>query len=181
MRKVIVAEYVSLDGIMDNPAWTAPYFNDELAMFQLDLLMASDALLLGRLTYEGFAGAWPTMTDENGFADRMNSLPKFVASTTLKKAEWNASLIKDDIADEVAKLKEQPGQNILIYGSGELVQTLMQHNLIDEYRLMVFPVVLGKGKRFFKDGTDTSLKLVDTKTTNSGVAMLTYRPAEQGA
>lgn len=181
MRKVIVAEYVSLDGMMDNPAWTGPYFNDELQTFQLDLLMASDTLLLGRLTYEGFAGAWPTMTDENGFADRMNSLPKFVASTTLEKAEWNASLIKGDIGDEVAKLKEQPGQNILIYGSGELVQTLMQHKLIDEYRLMVFPVVLGKGKRFFKDGTDTALTLVDTKTTNSGVTMLTYRPAAQAA
>ena len=181
MRKVIVAEYVSLDGIMENPAWTGPYFNDELETFQHDLLMASDALLLGRLTYEGFAGAWPTMTDETGFADRMNSLPKFVASTTLEKAEWNASLIKDNIADEVAKLKEQPGQHILIYGSGELVQTLMQHNLIDEYRLMVFPVVLGKGKRFFKDGSNTALTLVDTKTTNSGVAMLTYRREEQKA
>lgn len=177
MKKVIVAEYMSLDGMMDNPAWTGPYFNEELGMFQHELLMASDALLLGRLTYEGFAGAWPSMTDENGFADRMNSLPKFVASTTLEKADWNASIIKGNVADEVARLKGQPGQNILIYGSGELVQTLiMQHNLIDEYRLMVFPVVLGKGKRFFKDGSDISLTLVDIKTTSSGVAMLTYRP-----
>lgn len=176
MRKVIVAEYVSLDGMMDNPAWTGPYFNEELGTFQHDLLMESDTLLLGRLTYEGFAAAWPTMTDENGFADRMNSLPKFVVSTTLEKADWNASIIQGNIADEVAKLKQQPGQNILIYGSGELVNTLMQHDLIDEYRLMVFPVVLGSGKRFFKDGSDTSLALVDTKTTSSGVAILTYVP-----
>lgn len=181
MRKVIVAEYVSLDGMMDNPAWTGPYFDEELGTFQHDLLMASDALLLGRLTYEGFAAAWPSMTDENGFADRMNSMPKFVVSTTLEKVEWNASIVKGNIADEVAKLKGQSGQNILIYGSGELVHTLMQHNLIDEYRLMVFPVVLGRGKRFFKDGSDTSLTLVDTKTTSSGVAMLTYQPATPAA
>lgn len=181
MRKVIVAEYVSLDGIMDNPAWTGPYFDEELETIQHDLLMASDALLLGRLTYEGFAGAWPTMTDETGFADRMNSLPKFVASTTLEKADWNAGIISGNIADEVAKLKAQPGQHILIYGSGELINTLMQHNLIDEYRLMVFPVVLGRGKRFFKDGSDTSLTLVDTKITSSGVAVLTYQPATLAA
>lgn len=174
MRNVIVAEYVSLDGMMDNPAWTGPYFNEELETLQHDLLMASDVLLLGRLTYEGFAGAWPTMTDENGFADRMNSLPKFVVSTTLEKAEWNASLIQENVAEEVAQLKQQPGQHILIYGSGELVQTLMQHNLIDEYRLIVFPVVLGRGKRFFKDGSDISLTLIDTKMTSSGVVILTY-------
>lgn len=176
-----MAEYVSLDGMMDNPAWTGPYFNEELSTLQHDLLMASDALLLGRLTYEGFAAAWPTMTDENGFADRMNSLPKFVVSTTLEKAEWNASIIKEKVADEVAKLKQQAGQNILIYGSGELVHTLMQYNLIDEYRLMVFPVVLGWGKRFFKDGSDLSLTLTETKTTSLGVAILTYKPAKPAA
>ncbi len=179
MRKVIVAEYVSLDGMMDNPAWTGPYFDEELGTLQHELLMASDALLLGRLTYEGFAGAWPSMTDETGFADRMNSLPKFVASTTLEKADWNASIIQGQVTEAVARLKQQPGQHILIYGSGELVQTLMQDNLIDEYRLMVFPVVLGRGKRFFKDGSDTSLLLVDTKMTGSGVAVLTYKPVER--
>lgn len=178
MRKIIVAEYVSLDGVMEEPAWTGPYFNDELAKLQLDLLFASDALLLGRVTYQAFAAAWPTMTDEQGFADRMNDLPKYVASTTLGETEWNASLIEEHVAAGVARLKQQPGQNILLYGSGTLVRALMQHDLIDEYRLMVFPLVLGSGKRLFGEGHNTTtLKLVDTKTTSSGVAILTYQPA----
>lgn len=178
MRKVIVAMYLSLDGVMENPAWTGPYFDDELATSQNDTFMTSDVLLLGRVTYEGFAAAWPAMTDEPG-ADRMNSIPKFVASTTLDKMEWNASLLEGDIDVAVAALKQQPGQNILIYGSGELARTLMQHDLIDEYRLMVFPVVLGSGKRFFKEESTTTLKLIDTKTTHSGVVILTYQPARE--
>ena len=177
MRKIIASEYVSLDGVMEEPAWTAPYWNDEIAMFKFDELFASDALLLGRVTYQGFAKAWPSMTDEQGFADRMNSLPKYVASTTLDKAEWNASLIKTNIAEEITKLKQQPGQDLLIYGSGALVQTLIQHNLIDEYRLLVYPIVLGSGKRLFKDGITTTLKLVETTPFSSGVVALTYQPA----
>ena len=177
MRRVVLAMYVSLDGVVDEPAWTSEFRNDALAKYQYDQLFASDALLLGRVTYQGFAAAWPSMTDEAGFADRMNNLPKYVASTTLDEAEWNASLIKENVADEVARLK-QPGQDILIYGSADLVQTLMQHDLIDEYRLMVFPVVLGSGKRLFKEGSDSKvLRLVDTKTTSTGVALLTYQPA----
>jgi len=177
MRKVNAAVYVSLDGVMEEPAWTREFWNEELAKFQYDQLFASDALLLGRVTYQGFAAAWPSMTDEQGFADRMNSMPKFVASTTLKEAEWNATLIKGDVAAEVAKLKQQPGQDLLLYGSGELVHTLMQHGLIDEYRLMVHPVVLGSGKRLFRDGSPTTtLRLVDTKTTSTGVVILTYQP-----
>jgi len=118
------------------------------------------------------------MTDEAAFADRMNSLPKYVAPTTLDDAEWNASLIKENVPEEVARLKQQPGQDILIYGSADLVHTLMQHDLIDEYRLMVFPVVLGSGKRLFQEGSGTKvLRLVDTKTTSTGVALLTYEPA----
>jgi dihydrofolate reductase len=174
MRKVIVTEYVSLDGVMEEPAWTAPYWNDEVAKFKYDELFASDILLLGRVTYQGFAASWPTM-DEGEFGDRMNSLPKVVASTTLDKAEWNASLIKGNIAEEVSKLKQQSGQNILIYGSGELVHTLMGHDLIDEYRLLTYPVVLGKGKRLFKDGSNTTLKLVETKSFSSGVVALVYQ------
>ncbi len=136
---------------------------------------------LGRVTYQGFAKAWPSMTDEQGFADRMNSLPKFVVSTTLKEVEWNnARLMKGNIVEEVSKLKQQPGQDILVSGSGELVHTLMQHDLIDEYRLMVHPVVLGSGKRLFRDGSDTTvLRLVDTKTFSSGVVVLTYQPAKK--
>ena len=178
MRNVVVTEYVTLDGVMEEPGWTAPYWNDEIAKFKFDELFSSDALLLGRVTYQGFAEAWPSMTDEQGFADRMNSLPKYVASTTLEAAEWNASLIKGNVAEEVSKLKQQPGQNLLVYGSGELVHALMQHNLIDEYRLLVYPVVLGSGKRLFKDGSTTTLKLVETKTFSSGVVALTYQPAQ---
>ncbi len=178
MSKLIVTEYVSLDGVMEEPAWTGPYFDEDLAKLQQDLLFASDALLLGRVTYEGFAAAWPSMTDEAGFADRMNSLPKHVASTTLEgPLDWNASLIEGSVAEEVSRLKEQPGQNLLIYGSADLVNTLVQHDLVDEYRLMVFPVVLGSGKRIFADLPETkALELVDSKTTGSGVVVLTYEP-----
>ena len=180
MRKVIVSMFISLDGVMEQPSWTTPYWNDEIAKFKFDELFASSALLLGRVTYEGFAAAWPSRTDEQGFADRMNGLPKYVVSTTLEKAEWNNShLIKDAkrVAEEVSKLKQQPGQDILIFGSGELVHTLMQHDLIDEYRLLVYPVVLGSGKPLFKDIKNSSrLKLLSTKTFSSGVVLLCYQP-----
>ncbi len=179
MRKVIVSEYVSLDGVMEEPAWTGPYWNDEIAQFKFDELFASDALLLGRVTYQGFAKAWPAMKDEQGFADRMNNLPKYVASRTLTEAEWNANLIKDNIAEEVTKLKQQAGQALLIYGSGNFVQTLMQHDLIDEVRLLVYPVVLGRGKRLFSDPINTTLKLVETKTFSSGVVALIYQLAQR--
>jgi dihydrofolate reductase len=188
MRKVVAAEYITADGVMQDPGgvgeielggWSNAYFNDELGKYQSDQLFASDALLLGRVTFEGFAAAWPSMEQTEGeFAVRMNSLPKFVASTTLKEPlEWNATLIKGDVAKQVAELKDQPGQDILIYGSSELFNTLMQGNLIDEYRLMVFPVALGTGKPLFKAGNDkTDLKLADAQTTDTGVVMLTYRP-----
>ncbi|XRG77950.1 dihydrofolate reductase family protein [Rossellomorea sp. GAMAL-10_SWC] len=176
MRKVIVSMYLSLDGVMEEPSWTMPYFNEEVGKFQNELLFSSEILLLGRVTYQGFAAAWPSMTDEDGFADKMNSMPKVVTSTTLEEAEWNAILIKDNIAEEVSKLKQQPGQNILIYGSGELIQTLMQQDLIDEFHLMVHPVVLGSGKRLFNDGIDKKVfKLVETKSTSSGVVILSYQ------
>jgi dihydrofolate reductase len=176
MRKVILSMYVSLDGVIEEPAWTRPYWNDEIAKFKFDELFSSDTLLLGRITYQGFAKAWPTMQDEQGFADRMNSLPKLVASTTLTTPEWNATLFKDNIVEEVTRQKQLPGQNILIYGSSSLVSTLMQHNLIDEYRLMTYPVVLGSGKRLFKDGSKATLKLVGTRSFSSGVVLLTYQP-----
>lgn len=175
MRKIVVSMYLSLDGVMEEPAWTAPYFNEEVAKFQSDLLFESEALLLGRVTYQGFAAAWPSMTDEVGFADKMNSMPKFVASTTLKEYEWNASLIKGNIVEEVSKLKQQSGQNLLIYGSGELIQTLMQHDLIDEYHFIINPVIVGNKKRLFKNENDTkSLKLLKTRTTSLGVVILSY-------
>lgn len=175
MSKVIAAEYLSLDGVMENPAWTAPYFNDELGEFQGELMASCDVLLLGRVTYEAFAAAWPNMPDAPG-ADRMNGLPKYVASRTLQTATWNAEIIRGDVATEVARLKQEPGQNMLIYGSGELVEHLRQHRLIDEYRLMIFPVVLGSGKRLFATAP-TDFKLKSSHTTSTGVLVLTYQPA----
>ena len=184
MRKVIASEFVSLDGVMEDPSWTFQFSSDEQQKFKFDELFASDALLMGRVTYEGFAAAWPGRTDEAGFAERMNGLPKYVVSRTLEEPlEWdNSTLIEGDVAEAVAGLKQQPGQDVLIYGSGELVSTLMQHDLIDEYRLMVFRVVVGGGKRLFEDAAETTvLKLVDTKTFDSGVVVLTYEPAEKEA
>ena len=162
MRNVVVSMFVSLDGVIEDPGgaegfahggWTIPYWNEEIGKIKLDELFASDALLLGRVTYQGFAAVWPSQNDAAGFADRMNSLPKYVVSTTLQELEWNNSkLIKGNVAEEVSKLKQQPGQDILIAGSGLLVNSLMQDGLIDEYRLLVYPVVLGSGKRLLKRG-----------------------------
>jgi dihydrofolate reductase len=181
MRKVVVTEFVTLDGVMEAPEkWTSPFGNEEIAKYKLDELFASDTLLLGRVTYEGFAAAWPSRTDESGFADRMNSLPKFVVSTTLKEAGWNNSrLIKRNVAERVSWLKQQPGQGILIYGSGTLVRTLTQHDLIDEYRLLVYPFLLGSGKRLFRDGTDTTLRFAETQAFSSGVVALHYEPKRE--
>jgi dihydrofolate reductase len=176
MCKVVAAEYLTLDGVMENPAWTAPYFNDELGEFQSELMQAADALLLGRVTYEAFAGAWPNMPDAPG-ASMMNSLPKYVASCTLQTASWNAQLIEGEVAAAVKKLKQEPGQNLLIYGSGQLVEYLRQHQLIDTYRLMIFPVVLGNGKRLFTTGIGSEFKLVSSHTTSTGVLVLTYERA----
>ena len=181
MRKIIVSEFVALDGVMEAPhEWQGPFWHDEMGQYKFEELFASDALLLGRVTYEAFAAAWPSMTDEAGFADRMNNMPKYVVSSTLDTAEWNASLIKENIAAEIAQLKQQPGQDILVFGSADLVRTLMQEGLVDEYRLMIHPVVVGKGKRLFNEGVDlTALQLVDTRTFPSGVLVLTYQPAER--
>jgi dihydrofolate reductase len=181
VRKVIASEFVSLDGVMEDPSWTFQFPSEEQGKFKFDELSASGALLLGRVTYEGFAAAWPHMAEEAGeYADMMNGYPKFIVSTTLEEPlEWNNStLIKVNVAQEVSRLKQQPGKDVLIFGSGDLVNTLMQHDLIDEYRLMVFPVVVGSRKRLFKDGIETKvLRLVETKTFASGVVVLSYQPA----
>ena len=186
MRRIVVSEYVTLDGVMEDPGggegtghggWSFQFWNDEAAKFKFDELFASDAMLLGRVTYLGFAKAWPSMKDEQGFADRMNGLPKYVVSTTLQALEWNNShLIKGNITEEVSKLKQQPGQDILVAGSGELVAALRQHDLIDEYRLLVHPIVVGGGKRLFRDGMNKeALRLVESKCFSSGVVALTYQ------
>jgi dihydrofolate reductase len=192
MGKIILSEFLTLDGVMEGPGneehfhrdkWSFQFPSKEGLKFAFDQLMASDALLLGRVTYEGFAKAWPSMKDEWGFADKMNSMPKFVVSATLKETGWNNSrVIKENVAEEVAKLKRQTERDILVYGSADLVHSLMRYDLIDEYRLMVFPIILGTGKRLFGDGSDTTvLRLVEAKTFSSGVVLLTYQPARRGS
>ena len=176
MRSLIAIEYVSVDGVMENPVWTSPYFNEEVSAFQRDQLFSSDGLLLGRVTYQGMAAAWPTVRDTDGFAERINSLPKYVASRTLQQTEWNARLLQGDLVEAVGELKQQSGQNVLIYGSGELVNALMTHQLIDEYHLLVHPLVLGRGKQLFTGGNQVRLSLVASQITQTGVALLTYRP-----
>jgi dihydrofolate reductase len=175
MRNIVVTEFLSLDGVMEEPAWTAPYWNDDVAQFKSEESYASDALLLGRVTYEGFAVAWPESEDEG--ADQMNNIRKYVVSTTLDKAEWNNShIIKGNVVEEISKLRQQKGKDILVYGSATLVQTLMQHDLVDRYRLLVYPVVVGKGRPLFKDGTTATLKLVEARSVGSGVVALVYEP-----
>jgi dihydrofolate reductase len=181
MRKLVVSEFVSLDGVMEDPMWTFQFGSEEQDKFKFAELKASDALLLGRVTYEGFAAAWPNMIEETGeYGEWMNGYPKHVVSATLEEVNWNnSSLIKGNIAEEVSRLKQQPGKDILVFGSCSLAQTLMELDLVDEYRLMVFPVVLGSGKRLFGDGVEKKvLKLTDTKTFGSGVIVQTYQPAK---
>jgi dihydrofolate reductase len=185
MRRIVVSEFVSLDGVVENPSWTFQFGSEEQQRFKYDELSAADALLLGRVTYEGFSAAWPHMTEQAGeYADMMNGYPKYVVSTTLEEPlAWNNStLIKGDVSEEVSELKRQPGGDIMVFGSGSLVNKLMHLGLIDEYRLMVFPVVLGSGQRLFGDGIEeTVLELVGTDTFDTGVVVLTYRPAEKKA
>jgi dihydrofolate reductase len=171
-----LAMYVSLDGVVEDPAWTRPFWDDQLADLQAEYLYSSETLVLGRVTYEGFAAAWPSMEEATGeFGRTMNSMPKFVASRTLHEAEWNATIIEGDAAEAVARLKEQAGADLLIYGSGDLVDELTRHRLIDEYRLMVHPVLVGSGKKLFAGLTETvDMELGDVTTTGTGVAVLTY-------
>jgi dihydrofolate reductase len=183
MRKVVVSTYVTLDGVFEDPAWSAPYWSDEAQQFAREQLFASDALLLGRTTYETFAASWPTqewIEREGDFAERMNSLPKFVASTSLEEPlEWqNSTLLGGDVAEGVRRLKDEPGQDILMYSSAKLMHALMEHGLIDDFRIWVHPLVLGSGGRLFQEGVErTELKLVDTKTLPSGVTILGYERA----
>jgi dihydrofolate reductase len=176
MRNLVVTEFMSLDGVIENPSWTFKYWNDETAQFKGEETTSSDALLLGRVTYEGFAKAWPGRKDDG--AEYFNSVRKYVVSTTLDTVEWNNSvLIKDNIIEEINKLKQQDGTNITVHGSGKLVQTLLKHNLVDTIRLLVYPVVLGKGQKMFEDGTEATLELVEARPLSSGVTAMVYKPA----
>ena len=179
VRRVVVTEFTSLDGVMEEPAWTAPYWNDEIAKFKGEESSASDALLLGRVTYQGFAAAWPKSKDEG--ADYFNSVRKHVVSKTLEEPlGWNNStLIKDNVVEEITNLKQQDGKDLAVHGSATLVQTLMQHDLVDRYRLLVYPVIVGKGKRLFKEGIPATLKLLGSQSFSSGVVALVYEPDRQ--
>ena len=177
MRNIVVTEFLSLDGVMEEPTWTFKYWNDEIANFKGEETSAGEPLLLGRVTYEGFAAAWPKRKDEASGGAYFNGTRKYVVSTTLDTVEWNNStLIKDDVVAEITKLKQQDGPDLVVHGSATLVQTLMQHDLVDRYRLLVYPLILGKGKRLFKEGTTATLRLVETRSFTSGVAALVYEP-----
>ncbi len=188
MRKVIVSEFVTLDGVIEDPGgaegfkhggWSLHFGSADQQQWKVEELFKADALLLGRRTYQGFAAAWPNMPGTGSYGERMNSLPKYVASTTLSEVTWNATLITGDLAEELSRLKQEAGQDILIFGSGQLVHTLHARGLIDEYRLMVYPVALGSGKRLFGEGSEKkALKLVEARPFTSGVVVLTYQPVK---
>ena len=187
MGRIVVTEFVSLDGVMEDPGGSEDFKysgwsfeiprGDEGDKFKLDETMASEALLLGRVTYEGFAKAWPTREGE--FADKFNSMPKYVVSSTLKDPEWtNTTVLEGDLAGEVARVKEQHDGDVVVHGSMQLVEALLENDLVDELRLMVFPVVLGSGKRLFGETSDKkSLKLRDSQVVGDGVAILVYERA----
>jgi len=190
MGKLVVSEFVSLDGVIEDPGgaegtpqggWTFRFPAEEGMQYKFDELMASDVQLLGRVTYQGFAAAWPAMEESAGdFGKRMNEMPKVVVSTTLTSADWrNTTIISGDVAAEVAALKQRYTGDILVAGSGTLVESLRGHGLVDEYRLMIHPVVLGEGKRLFGDGAvPADLDLVDMRKVGPSVVVLAYRPAE---
>ncbi len=185
MRKVVAAEFLTLDGVVESPEqWNMPYFNDEMGQAIAEGFAASDALLMGRVLYEEWAAFWPNQDpEENPVAAQMNSLTKYVVSTTLAEPlEWNnAELIRGDgFAERVAELKRQSGMDIVVSGSGTLVRSLLRHGLLDELKLMVHPVVVGGGKRLFEEGGALiGLEFVESKTFGTGVVSLTYGPAGQ--
>ncbi len=185
MRRIVVSEFVSVDGVMEDPGgaegtrhggWTFRFNDPDGMKYKLDEVLDHEALLLGRVTYEGFAAAWPGRTDDLGFAEKMNTMPKYVVSRTLERADWNNStVLRGDVAGEVRSLRQQDGGDILVAGSARLVRALAAADLVDEYRLMVFPIVLGEGKRLFDEMADpVALRLVDVKPLHSGTLILTY-------
>ena len=193
MRMLRVIEFLSLDGVIQAPGatdedteggfrhggWQRPYFDDVLGATAAEGMAETDAYLFGRKTYEKMAAYWPTAPEDDPYGRHMNSTPKYVASRTLQDVEWqNSTLITGDVSEEVARLKQQPGKNIAVLGSGDLVQTLLEHDLVDEFFLAVYPLVLGSGKRLFREYDQArKLRLVDSKPTSTGGVILTYRPA----
>ena len=184
MRKVVASEFVSLDGVVESPEkWHFPYFNDQMGDAIGAAMASSDSMLMGRVLYEEWAAFWPNQDpDENPVAARMNGVRKYVVSTTLEEPlEWqNSTLIGDNVAEEISRLKEQPGKDISISGSPTLVRSLLEEDLLDELRLMLHPIVVGSGKRLFEEGGDQkALQLLDSKTFSTGVLYLTYQPAQR--
>ncbi len=188
MRRIVVSEFISLDGVIEDPGgaegsaiggWTFKFDDPEGMKYKLDEVNGHDAMLLGRVTYQGFAAAWPGITDEVGFADKMNSMPKYVVSRTLETAGWNNStILSGELTTEVRALREQDGGDILVAGSATLVRALAAHDLVDEYRLMVFPIVLGQGKQLLNGVSGAPiLNCVDAKRLDSGTVILTYHRA----
>jgi dihydrofolate reductase len=189
--RIVVTEFISVDGVVEDPGGSEHFKRGGWAFetnrgaegdkFKLDETMASEALLLGRVTYEGFAASWPSRDGE--FADKFNTMPKYVVSSTLQQPEWNNStVLKGDVVEEVAKLRQERDGDIVVHGSARLVQTLLDHGLVDELRLMVFPVVLGAGKRLFGDtSAKKRLRLADSRTVGDGVTILSYQPAGEEA
>jgi dihydrofolate reductase len=187
MSKIVVTEFISLDGVIEDPGGAEDFKHggwsfeisrgDEGDKFKLDETMASEALLLGRVTYEGFAKAWPSREGE--FADKFNNMPKYVVSSTLDNPDWNNTrVLKGDLVEEVSQLREREGGDVVVHGSAQLVQGLLDNDLVDELRLMVFPVVLGSGKRLFGEASDKkTLQLAESRTVGDGVAILIYRRA----
>jgi dihydrofolate reductase len=176
MRKLVESTFVTLDGVIENPHhWSPPYWDDEHTAYAGKLLFASDALLLGRATYEGFAQAWPARSGDE-YTDKINAMPKHVASRTLTEATWNATIIEGDVAEAVALLKDEVGDNLLKFGTGELDRTLLEHGLVDELHFWIFPVLAGSGQRLI-DGVDvTHLELIDSTRFGSGIVVNTYAP-----
>jgi len=186
MGKIVVTEFISLDGVIEDPGGSEDYSRGGWAFdfdrgadgdkFKMDELLEAEAQLLGRVTYEGFAAAWPDREDEAGFAKKMNEMPKFVASSTLERPEWqNTTVLSGDVADAVAQVRDEADGVVLVAGSATLVQTLVELDLVDELRLMVFPVLLGAGKRLFPAGEQKkALKLTEAKTVGDGIAILRY-------
>jgi dihydrofolate reductase len=190
-RRLVVTQYISLDGVIEDPVgmegsglgdWTGPFQRGpEGDAFKIAELFASDAVLLGRVTYNAFAPVWPTVTDETGFADRINTMPKYVPSRTLTVADWNnTTLWCGDVAEEVRRLKAETGGDILVYGSAALVHSLVKDDLVDVFNLMVYPVVLGRGKRLFPEGSKLDLGLEESKLLGSGIVLLRYRRSSPG-
>ena len=176
MRKVVESTFVTLDGVIENPQdWSPPYWDEEHAAYAMNLLRSADALLLGRATYEGFAQAWPARSGDD-YTDRINAMPKYVASRTLQDATWNATIIDGDVAEEVGRLKAEEGGDLLKFGTGELDRTLLEHGLVDEFHFWLFPVLVGSGKRLI-DGIDvTHLQLAESTRFASGIVVNTYTP-----